>query len=240
MTTTIGEFVSAVLSRGYTCEGKPLASDADFQRLADTAHENEARISKMGIEIYQLANAQERLTSTINLPFMMDNVRLAREKDAAICIIKEMRELFVGLEDRADFQETVQAIDNYLTGIDPYSGVFEENKAYQSRIVELEAQLRELSKRSLLRVMQDFSESTWCCGWMQGLEQECIKIVNGQTSDYGLLEESYPIYQDLKRELTYLHSLAGGWWIWENGETVFVPDAEISEARKKFNKGGEE
>jgi vacuolar-type H+-ATPase subunit I/STV1 len=105
-----------------------------------------ARLKAKDEQIRQMACADERLSSVINIPLITDNVRLAKEKDAAICIIKEMRELFIGLEDHADFRETVRAIDDYLSEIDPYSGVFEENKSLTERVDHLEDALKKISQ----------------------------------------------------------------------------------------------
>lgn len=71
----------------------------------------------------------------------------------------------------------------------------------------------ELVRDALLRLMCDLSEDCWCAGWLHGLEFTLWKAVTTGKTNFGFgIKES-----DLIR-LKHLHQIAGGWWIWEEGE----------------------
>jgi hypothetical protein len=72
----------------------------------------------------------------------------------------------------------------------------------------------ELARETLLRMMCDFSEECWCAGWLSGLE---FTLWNGVTT--GRMGSGW--FAVNERELArmkYLHELAGGWWMWAEGE----------------------
>jgi hypothetical protein len=71
----------------------------------------------------------------------------------------------------------------------------------------------ELVKDALLRLMFDLSEDCWCANWMRDHEFTLWEaILTGRTNiGVGMPE------RDLIR-LKSLHELAGGWWIWPEGE----------------------
>lgn len=72
----------------------------------------------------------------------------------------------------------------------------------------------ELARDTLLRMMQDFSEDCWCAGWLMDLE---FTLWVGMKA--GKMESGWDFVKerDLIR-MKYLHELAGGWWIWAEGE----------------------
>jgi len=81
---------------------------------------------------------------------------------------------------------------------------------------EIEAELIELRRYKLLRMMRDFSELECGVGWMTGLEDVLKDIVASKDPS---------IYRE---EFFMAHWAAGGWWVWneEKGEPVFVADEE--------------
>jgi hypothetical protein len=62
--------------------------------------------------------------------------------------------------------------------------------------------------------MSSISEDCWCAGWLTDLEFTLWEALatGGREFGWGGIEE-----RDLTR-LKYLHELAGGWWIWPEGE----------------------
>ena len=72
----------------------------------------------------------------------------------------------------------------------------EELTTLRDRVMELEGDLRETAKDSLLRRMEDISEDFWCAGWIRGLEFSLWRDIN-----------EHP-------DLAKLSKQCGGWWIW--------------------------
>ena len=71
----------------------------------------------------------------------------------------------------------------------------------------------EVIRDSLLYLMRDISEFTYCAGWMMALEFALWSAVQTGNCNYGIgIPES-----DLAR-LKSLHEMAGGWWIWQDEE----------------------
>lgn len=72
----------------------------------------------------------------------------------------------------------------------------------------------ELAKDTLLRMMADFSEDNWCASWLNDLEFTLWEsmMTGSRTFGWGRIEE-----RDLVR-MRSLHELAGGWWVWAEGE----------------------
>jgi len=93
----------------------------------------------------------------------------------------------------------------------------------------------ELVGDALLRLMSDLSEDCWCAGWMTDLEFTLWEAMRtgGRELGWGGIGD-----RDLAR-LKHLHELAGGWWIWDKGETGnrFVTTEEwlaiLAERRKQ-------
>jgi hypothetical protein len=93
----------------------------------------------------------------------------------------------------------------------------------------------ELVREALLRMMLDLSEDCWCAHWLRDLEFTLwTAVMTGKTSfGFGMRE------CDLIR-LKHLHEMAGGWWIWAEGEegNRFVTTAEWLTIVAKKNETG--
>lgn len=96
--------------------------------------------------------------------------------------------------------------------------------AFKARAEKAEAAAAKLAKDALLRLMEDFSEDAYCAGWMTGTENACMDIVSGKINGWGMVSADR-----YREQLTELHDLCGGWWVWDEevGDTVFKLDAEI-------------
>jgi hypothetical protein len=71
----------------------------------------------------------------------------------------------------------------------------------------------ELIHDALLDLMHDLSENCWCAYWMNGLEFTLWRAMMTGTTNLGFGMRDC----DLAR-LKSLHELAGGWWLWPEGE----------------------
>jgi hypothetical protein len=71
----------------------------------------------------------------------------------------------------------------------------------------------ELVREALLRIMEDLSEDCWCAGWLKDLEYSLWTAVITGNLDFGWGMQE----RELAR-LKHLHEMAGGWWIWSDGE----------------------
>jgi molecular chaperone DnaK (HSP70) len=65
---------------------------------------------------------------------------LSKRFDSATCIIKEMRDKFTELDSEI-FSESIKSIDDYLSGTDPHSGVYEEKKQLEAALKEANEEL---------------------------------------------------------------------------------------------------
>lgn len=81
----INSLIMSILSFGFACKTESLKDNDQFCELAELATEYEAQIGKLEEQIRQMACADERLTSIINVPLMnrvveleTDNARLVQ------------------------------------------------------------------------------------------------------------------------------------------------------------------
>jgi hypothetical protein len=72
----------------------------------------------------------------------------------------------------------------------------------------------ELVREALAETMSGISEECWCAKWMRGNEFALWKAITTDNGKNGACD--IPVC-DLNR-LRHLHKLAGGWWIWPEGE----------------------
>lgn len=101
--------------------------------------------------------------------------------------------------------------------------------ALRARAEKAEGELKENAQKQLLRCMRDFSEETYCAGWLLGIEDACRALVAGELKNgFGMLEPGDEL-DEWKQKMTDLHDRAGGWWKWDDTENkeVFVPDRWI-------------
>jgi len=65
-------------------------------------------------------------------------VKLSRQMEktgnAANCIIRELRDTIVSFDDKGIFKDTLDAIDQFLSGDDPFSGVYDEKKELERQV----------------------------------------------------------------------------------------------------------
>lgn len=79
---------------------------------------------------------------------------------------------------------------------------------------ELRAALAEFAKDALVSLMSDISEDCYCAGWMSGLESDLwARMVGDLPPAYG---QSEVAKDDLNR-LRELSNMAGGFWVWNDG-----------------------
>jgi hypothetical protein len=85
--------------------------------------------------------------------------------------------------------------------------------------------------RLLVVLMRDISESTWCAGWLMGLEH-----ILWDAMQAGPKEDSEFVENDLAR-LRKLHEQAGGWWVWTKdvGEVFIATDAWLASKEERRN-----
>jgi hypothetical protein len=85
-----------------------------------------------------------------------------------------------------------------------------------NRIDTLEAQLRDIGKESLYRLMLQLSEDVFLAGWYIDLLTVCKDAVEGKRK----------LPADYTEKLTEYHKLAGGWWDWNDTtqSVMFIPD----------------
>lgn len=84
--------------------------------------------------------------------------------------------------------------------------------------------ITEFARRELLVTMQNLSEDAYAAGWMIGLEQACVDLVERKMDSYGVL--SGDALEKYREKLAELHVLAGGWWIFDEeiGREIFHAD----------------
>lgn len=75
----------------------------------------------------------------------------------------------------------------------------------------------------LVDLMREVSDDYYCAGWINGLESELWRMVNGGDRQYGAGEVSLETVNELLR----LSEKAGGWWAWQDGiGELFVTAAD--------------
>jgi hypothetical protein len=72
----------------------------------------------------------------------------------------------------------------------------------------------ELVREALLRMMSDLSEDCWCAGWLQNLEFTLWEAMNSGNKELGWGGVAERDFARMK----HLHEMAGGWWVWAEGE----------------------
>ena len=102
-------------------------------------------------------------------------------------------------------------------------------EAAEKRAEKAEDELKENAQTQLLHCMSDFSEETYCAGWLLGIEDACKALVSGELKNgFGMLGPGDEL-DEWKQKMTELHDRAGGWWKWDDTENkeIFVPDRWI-------------
>jgi hypothetical protein len=72
----------------------------------------------------------------------------------------------------------------------------------------------ELAKAALAQMMCDLSQDCFCAGWIHNNEYRLWTALTTGHRAYGGAE----IPERDANRMRYLHELAGGWWIWPEGE----------------------
>jgi hypothetical protein len=107
-----------------------------------------------------------------------------------------------------------------------------------SLAVEDRKRLQEFARGALLRAMGDLSEHHWCAGWLTGTEYFLWSAVEGNQPVMWGMDE---LRQGDIDNLRMLRELAGGWWVWEDGEAgeKFVGLDEMRQTAEAMRKIGD-
>lgn len=87
---------------------------------------------------------------------------------------------------------------------------------------------REIARNALLAILGEFSEESWCAGWMHGLEVGVWAVLQGdRPNDYG----QSTLSESDQKSLRLLSEALGEWPLWddESHEPTWLPLAEWTE-----------
>jgi hypothetical protein len=115
---------------------------------------------------------------------------------------------------QARIDELVDALHNQVA--EEVSAQAEAIAEFVEHIATLEAQLRDIGKESLYRLMLQLSEDVFLAGWYIDLLTVCKDAIEGKRK----------LPADYTEKLTEYHKLAGGWWDWNDTtqSVMFIPD----------------
>lgn len=87
----------------------------------------------------------------------------------------------------------------------------------------------EEARDELMGAMCDFSQENWAAGWMDDLDIDCQKLIDGD--DDVLFLTSKERLDWYKSELARLHNIVHGWWVWLGEGRKFMSDSEVKAFR---------
>ncbi len=174
---------------------------------------------------FRIDNGNVQLLN-IDLPFKTDDWEIKCDRVAWSCFlpfdfVAEGNVVLTFRDERADKNAII------ITGTKISLFIGEKTDAEEVFYVDPEIQA---IAQELYEYISELSEEAICAGWMENIEYALWERVLNGTGNYYALE----VTEDIIAKLRDYSDRAGGWWIWEDREPVFLPIEDWNKLYEKY------